>query len=329
MKTRNIFGWIARIVIGLVFLASAVTKYISIDAFEQFVYEHQLFSWTMTTVLTRLLIACEFALGALLLIGLYPKTVKTLIIAFLAGFSIYILLKPAFFNVSQENCHCFGTVLILNDTQTLIKNVVLLLLSVFLFWNKGIATKKHSNEETKAEPERKNLCSWIKNNQAYCTFLVCLASVMATMLITMPDFLQYKLNGRAAKINETKFTELVNHEVVQPLEINTGKKIVCMYSAECKFCKRTAMRFEVMRQKYSIDDKQFAIIFWGRPDKIQSFFANTKAQPLPYVVVDPRPFLAATKGRQPIVILTNNGKVEKVLKYNTLTDEEITKFLGK
>ncbi|MBQ9312679.1 MAG: DoxX family membrane protein [Bacteroidales bacterium] len=327
MKTRNVIGLIVRIFIGLVFMASAITKLLSIDAFDQFVYEHRLFSWTITTVVTRLLIACEFTLGLLLILGLYPKTIKTLIIIFLAGFSVYILLKPTLFDVSQENCHCFGTVLILNDTQTLIKNIVLLALSYFMFWNKGtLPTQQEDKVENK---KSNNPFIWFKNNQRFSAIWLFAIVLILAFTIKMPDVLQYKLYGKTAKINKEKFTELINHESLQSLNITKGKKIVCMYSPICKYCRKSAMRLDVMREKYNIADENFALIFWGDEKLVEQFFIKTNTKKLPYVIVPPQPFLQATKRRQPLIVLVNDGKIEKVLKYPNIIDEDIYNFINK
>ena len=330
MKTRNVIGWIARIFVALVFMASAVTKYISLDAFDQFIYEHQLFSWITTTILTRLLIACEFSLGLLLLIGVKPKLIKSLIIAFLVFFTTYIIVKPHFFAVDQENCHCFGEVLIMSDTQTLIKNIVLLIFSYFMFWNKGIEEKNNQEVLLEEKPSKFNKISvWIKNNTTYLTIVCFVAVLIASFGINMPDSLRYKLYGKAAKINEEKFEYLISNKALEDLHIKEGKKIVCMYSPVCKYCKKTAKRLDVMRQKYNIKDENFALIFWGGDKAIKRFFVKNEIKELPFKNVPAPVFLEATKGRQPIIILMNNGKVEKLLKYPNIIDEDIVEFLNK
>lgn len=331
MKTRNVIGWIARVFVAVVFMISAVTKYISIEAFDQFIYEHQLFSWITTTILTRLLIACEFGLGLLLLFGVKPKLIKSLIIAFLVFFTVYIIVKPHFFTVDEENCHCFGEVLIMSDTQTLVKNIVLLIFSYFLFWNKGIV-EKEDNEEVllKENPSKFNKISvWIRDNTTYLTIVSFVAVLLLSFGINMPDSLTYKLYGKAAKINEEKFEYLISNEALEDLHIKEGKKIVCMYSPVCKYCKKTAKRLDVMRQKYNIKDENFALIFWGGDKAIERFFVKNEIKKLPYKNVPAPVFLEATKGRQPIIILMNNGKVEKLLKYPNIIDKDIVEFLNK
>ncbi|MBR1769857.1 MAG: DoxX family protein [Bacteroidales bacterium] len=336
MKTKNIIGLIARVVIALVFMASAITKYISIDAFDQFVYEHQIFPWVTTTIVTRLLIACEFTLGFLLLIGVKAKEVKWLIIVFLVGFTVYIALKPYLFNtVDEENCHCFGEVLILSDSQTLIKNIILLALSYFMFWDKGLNLTKAGNDESeenndngKAKP-KEGILSWLKSHQnpvAAYSFIVIL---ILFFFIKMPDTLQYKLYGKAAKINEPAFEYIINHGELADLNVTKGKKIVCMYSPFCKYCSKTAKRFDVIRQKYNLKDEDFVLIFWDKEEAVQKFFSRNEIKPLPHRNIPAKVFLEATYGKQPVIILLNNGKVEKLLKYPNILEKDILDFLKK
>lgn len=323
MKTKKLTGVVARVLVALVFVASAVTKYISIDAFDQFVYEHQIFSWITTTIVTRLLIAAEFSLGLFLLLNLKPKVVKILTIAFLVFFSGYILLKPYMFDVDQENCHCFGTVLILSDQQTLIKNILLLFLSFFMFWDKG------EKLETPGCPNFvKKAGLWIRDHQTY----MCLSSLIFVLVlsfgINMPDSLRYKLYGKAAKIDEEKFESLIRDPHLENLQILEGKKIVCMYSPACKFCKKAAKRLDVMRQKYNIKDDCFALIFWGGDKAAERFFVKTDTKQLPFVNVPAKIFLEATRGKQPVIILMNNGKIVKLLKYPNIIDNDIADFIN-
>ncbi len=329
MKARNVIGLISRVIVALVFMFSAVTKYISLDVFDQFVYEHQIFTWVTTTVLTRILITMEFTLGLLLLVGIKPRLIKSLVITFLLCFTIYIVAKPSLFALSEEDCHCFGEVLIFSDKQSLIKNIVLLILSYFLFWDKGFASKQNSQEENTTLSKAGRICFWIKNNQNYLTVVSFAFVLILAFGINMPDTWRYKLYGKAAKIDEQKFEYLISNENLRDLHIKEGKKIVCMYSPVCKYCKRAAKRFDVMREKYNIKDENFALIFWGGDEAVERFFKKNEIKPLKYRNVPASVFLSATKGRQPVIILMNKGKIEKLLKYPNIIDKDIVEFLNK
>ncbi len=305
MNIKRITGIVVRILIGVVFIVSAVTKYLSIDAVDMFVFEHKLFSWDVTQVITRLLVGIEAALGLSLVCGLCQKTVRWLSIVFLAAFTAYVLLKPVLFEVSEENCHCFGTVLILSDSQTMVKNIILLLLSYFMFWQQGFKRK------------------WGK--------WVCIALFVATtatvFTIKAPDVIIYNLYDKSASLDMPKFETLLQTEQVESLEVKKGKKVLCLYSTGCKHCKKTAMKLDIMIERHGLDTKDFAAIFWGSEKNIGEFYTETAIRRLPTVLVPPQTFLAATKGRQPIIVLLDNGKVVDLFKSITLDEGKIVSFL--
>jgi len=357
MKSRNIVGFVARIIVGLVFVASAITKYLSIDAVDLFVYEHQIFSWEVTTFVTRLLIVVEVYIGLMLIIGIYARQVKWLSIIMLVLFSIYVLLKPILFNVDNENCHCFGTVLLLNNTQTLIKNVILLLISYFMFWDKGVNDLTYKFVQKKLEDgqiiERNKITisGWLFKQRKFIAILLFIVLFLSANAINMPEPLSRKIFPKTASINTRAFEMLIGkgqleslplktkkdstvfnmyqmaQDSVQQLRLLEGKKILCLYSTGCKYCKRAAIRLDVVRQRYNIADSSFAIIFWGNNKKVDSFFVKTNTQILPYTLVSPYIFLVATKGRQPVIVLLENGEVKELLKYPNINEKRIREFL--
>ena len=354
MTTKNIVGLIARIFVGVVFVASAVTKYISIEAVDLFVYEHQIFSWSITTFATRFLIVIEAFIGFMLLLGIFPKLVKWSSIILLLLFNVYVLLKPVLFNVDSENCHCFGTILLLNDNQTLIKNIILLLISYFMFWDKGAVELKYKLVRKKLktgeviERNKRTLSGFLYNKRRIISIILFILLLLVTNSIFPADPIARKVFPTTASIDKEKFDILIGlspsdnlsnkdttlrplydmaKDSIQNIGATNGKKILCLYSTGCKYCKRAAIRLDVVRKRYDISDSSFAIVFWGSATKIDSFFVKTNTKVLPHTIVHPIPFLAATKGKQPIIVLLNNGKVEKLLKYPNINEKEIAFFL--
>lgn len=305
MKAKRIIGIVVRIFIGLVFIASALTKYLSIEAVDMFLFEHKLFSWDVTQFVSRFLIGFECFIGLSLVAGICQKPVRWLTIGSLFAFTVYVLLKPLLFDVSSDNCHCFGDVLVLSDTQTIVKNVILLALSYFLFWQSGL---------------RKKYAKWL-----LLAFFVLSTATVYT--IKPPDVIVYSLYDKSASLNMEKFGILLQEESLANLEIEKGKKVLCLYSTGCKYCKRTAIKLDVMIARHDLEKEDFVVAFWGKEKNIAKFYNETQVAKLPTAIVPPDVFLSATKGKQPIVVLLDNGKVMDIYRSITLDEDRIVDFL--
>lgn len=289
----------------MVFVASAVAKFLSLDAVDMFVFEHRLFSWDVTQFLVRLLIAAEAGLGLSLVAGLCQRSIRWVTVVFLAVFTLYVIVKPFLFDVSSENCHCFGTVYLLSDSQTIVKNIILLGLCVPMFWQRGLKLK------------------WAK-------WLLCAFFVIATatvFIVKAPDTVICKLYDKSASLDMAKFDELLSREEVVATGVTKGHKVLCLYSTGCKHCKRTAKKIDVMMERHSLDKSGFVVLFWGNEQNMAKFYRETEVRHLSSTLVPPGAFLSATKGRQPIIVLLEDGKVVNVFKSVNLDENEIISFL--
>jgi uncharacterized membrane protein YphA (DoxX/SURF4 family) len=295
-----------RILIGIVFVLSAVTKYISIEAFDMFVFEHELFSWNLTNFITRILIASEACLGLMLLFGIFPKLSRWLTVGSLVIFTIYILIKPFFFEVNSDNCHCFGEVMILSDNQTLIKNVVLLLFSTVLFFDKG----------------------WKLKYAKYILIASFILPLATTFIVRPPDVIAHAIYGKQIELNMDSFEKLLNMDKVQDMKVSEGKKVLCLYSTACKHCKRTAIKIDVIIKRHKLNKQDFVVLFWGKENSIDVFYKETAAELLPTNQVPPLLFLSATKGRQPIIVLLDNGRIVDLYKSTNINEQKIVEFLN-
>jgi hypothetical protein len=270
-----------------------------------FLFEHKLFSWDVTQFVSRFLIGFECFIGLSLVSGICQKPVRWLTIGSLFAFTVYVLLKPLLFDVSSDNCHCFGDVLVLSDTQTIVKNVILLALSYFLFWQSGLRNK---------------YAKWL-----LLAFFVLSTATVYT--IKPPDVIVYSLYDKSASLNMEKFGILLQEESLANLEIEKGKKVLCLYSTGCKYCKRTAIKLDVMIARHDLEKEDFVVAFWGKEKNITKFYNETQVAKLPTAIVPPDVFLSATKGKQPIVVLLDNGKVMDIYRSITLDEDRIVDFL--
>ncbi len=127
--------WLMRILVGSVFIMSGLTKLIDLWGFV-FKIEDYLAAWdwdvprTLVLVGGLLLSTFEFGAGVLLLTGCYRKVVTWLMMAcmaFMLPLTVYIWIASP-----VSDCGCFGDFLVISNTATMLKNVVLVLLLVVL-----------------------------------------------------------------------------------------------------------------------------------------------------------------------------------------------------
>ena len=305
---NKIVSLILRILIGLVFMASAVLKYMSIDIFDLYVYEHDLFSIPITETLTRLLITAEFVLGVMLVAGIRVKLAYYACICFLAGFTIYLFLLPYLFNVDISNCHCFGEAIVFSRTQSIVKNIILLACLLFVS-PKFYAARK-----------------W----EIWVLFSLSIVSFVVFMAINAPNYLYTMVHKDKIQIDVPMYESALENSGEKE-NFTEGKQIICMYSSGCQYCKRSAKKLDLILKNNHLSDEHVKAIFWGgTPDTtIVNFFANQNIPILEYTTFRVDSFLEVTDGRMPIIMFSDNGKIVQKADYLSLKDKDVIDFLGK
>ena len=82
-----------------------------------------------------------------------------------------------------------------------------------------------------------------------------------------------------------------------------------------------------MIARHELEKEDFVVAFWGKEKNVTKFYNETQVVKLPTAIVPPDVFLSATKGKQPIVVLLDNGKVMDIYRSITLDEDRIVDFL--
>lgn len=152
-QLRHILAECARILVGLTFVLSGLLK--AIDPVGTALKIGQYLapilpassagSETLALLLSFALCGGEFILGAFLLMGIYRKLCARLAVVMMVimtALSVYILIANP-----VSDCGCFGDALPLTHLQTLLKNLVLLPLSVFVLYEARSLRHLYSRRE--------------------------------------------------------------------------------------------------------------------------------------------------------------------------------------
>ena len=298
---------ILRILVGCVFVLSAVSKYVSIDAFDLYLFEHHLFGYNLTGTLSRLLIGVECLLGLFLIIGIRIRETYWLTLLMLAGFTLYLLLQPLLFNLSEDDCHCFGNWIHFNRWQSIGKNAVLVLLLL------------------PARPKGNRPQPWHR----WAAPLIAALCILGFLLINPPDYLYRKWHGETGKVDtELYYTALKNSE--RESDFQEGRQLVCFYSTGCRHCRNAATKMDLMKRFHQWEATTIRCIFWQSDrseTEIADFFEKNHLEPIPYTTLPVDTFLHIIEGKMPTILFSDNGKIVRAVNYIQMDEKEMNRFL--
>lgn len=112
--------------VAIVFAVSAVSKLISVEYFQQFLYSFGILSVIQSIMVARLIIGMEVVIALLLLSQIYQRRVIDFTLLLLLVFSGFILYLEVF--TKTDECFCFGTLIQFSNKFSLVKNLVLMVL---------------------------------------------------------------------------------------------------------------------------------------------------------------------------------------------------------
>ncbi|MBO4402065.1 MAG: DoxX family protein [Bacteroidales bacterium] len=299
--------WVLRILVGGSFMLSALLKYLSIETFDLYIYEHHLFGYQLTEIFSRLLVAAEFCLGAMLLAGIFPRLTKWTVFCFLAGFTIYLWLMPYLFQVDMANCHCFGEKLPFTRNQSIVKNLLLMALLLPLSTQRGC------------------LCRHLKRWVAVGVAVV----VTVVMAVNPPSLVYNALYGEKILIDNDLYKEALAN-TGQMKAFSQGRQIVCLYSPTCKYCQLSAQKLHLAFQQAHLDESQMKVIFLRMnkgDERERAFFQKNRIPPLEYTTFAADTFLQVTHGKIPVILFVDEGKVCHSHQYMSVDEGRIGEFL--
>ena len=135
-KLKQSLPYIAKAVIGILFIISAIAKIVGMDKFELYIYSYHFFSLNFTFIMARLAIIAELALGIGLLSMLKHKPVWWASTLMTVGYTLFLFYAALIGR--SDSCHCFGELVDMNPWQSIGKNIVLLAILAIAYHAKDV-----------------------------------------------------------------------------------------------------------------------------------------------------------------------------------------------
>ena len=289
-----------KVLLGLVFIVSAVLKVFDMDRFEIYVYSYHFFNLNFSFFVARAAIILELVLG----IGLLSQTMHKLYwwgsVAMLGGYSL--LLIYALTLGRTDSCHCFGDFLQLDPKQSLIKNGVLLVLFLMVY----------------------KMDSWRTPFRWLILIIAIMASSIGVFVASPPDNLAN--TDPAHNLQVEFFDEMLHEAPLDSLHLDEGKQIVCFFSAGCEYCQTAARKLSLMQQFHGFPRERVTYLFMGGEAEVSRFYELSESERYREVIYPDSRMLKAVSGNLPTIVLMDNGEVVKECGLRDMQEDEIKAF---
>jgi len=300
----NILKIIIRIGIGVFFIASAILKLISIDNFELYIYSFNIFSFTMSGLAARAIIACELLVGILLIAKVKYKEAWWLTMLMLVGFSLLLVYVILFRN--DSNCHCMGDLVEIKPSLSLIKNLLVIALMLLI---------------RKEEDYR------FRGRVSVLVIAILTAIAVPFALFPMDNIYNLFSKTSTKSCNEAEFNSFLQDSVMQDIHLDEGNFIVGVVSSGCKFCRIGCLKMSEMVTFNKIDSTKVLYFIWGDSTSVQKFRKETKSEPFLYVPINPVKAIRITDGAFPLFLFIQDGEVQRTADLRQLTEKEVVSHL--
>ena len=303
-KVRKIAPYALQVVLGLVFVFSAIMKVVGMDRFELYVYSYHFFSLNFSFLVARAVIIAELVLGIALVVNCFHKLVWWASVAMLGGYSL--LLIYAIVVGRTDSCHCFGDILQFNPWQSLLKNLVLFVLFALVYRNEG----------------RRFRHDWL------VMVAVVVAASVAVFVVSPPD--NFTPNYRPEhNLDEALLHEVIADSPLDTLHLTQGKQVLCLFSTGCEYCQMSARKLSLMQQFYGFPTANITYLFIGTQEGIERFYEKSESVRYRSVLYDDVVrLLKVNDGVLPTIIFMDNGEVVHEYGYRNMKENEIKAFFS-
>lgn len=292
-----------KVLLGLMFIVSAILKVVDMDKFEIYIYSYHFLSLNVSSIIARLAIIIELVLG----IGLISHTLHKVYwwgsMLMLLGYTF--LLIYAIHLGRTDSCHCFGDYLQLDPKQSLIKNGVLIVLLLSIY----------------------KMESWKTPFRWLVLCLAIMAASIGVFVASPPDILTSDSDPEQ-NLQVELFGAMLDDAPLDSLNLKEGKQVVCFFSTGCEYCQMAARKISLMQQFNGFPEERITYLFMGDKEGVEKFYEQSASERYRDVLYPDARMLKAVDGKLPTIVFMEDGRVVHEYGFRNMDEVEIKAFMA-
>ncbi len=211
---------------------------------------------------------------------------------------------------NDDNCHCFGEIVKLNPVESIMKNIVIA--SVILY----------IRPSDKSSPSKR----------AIVPVIIAVLSLCIPFIITPMDSIYNKIYSKEESVSAIDMFESFddverfnfnNNQIIDStavLDVDDGKYILVYVSAGCKYCRIGVHKLSMIIKNNDLDSDRVRLFIWGAPDAVEDFMRETETEDYSYWHIMPNKAIDITYGRFPTFVWLEDKEIVKVGDFRDLDD---------
>ena len=260
-------------------------------------------------------------------------------------FTLFLIYTAIFRN--DTNCHCFGELVELSPVESIIKNVIAMILLSIDKWtnlkppsskfnapsskfNVQSSTFKVQSSKLKAQSSKFKVQS--SKFKAQSSTLIATSTLLIVFVVSPPDVIYNKIYSEEKEISsyvlQDSFDDIVkinfeNDTIVLDstavLETRERNLMIAIVSSGCKYCYLGVKKLSMIMKRKGADTENVNVFIWGSDDGILNFIKETDTEDLSYWKINPRQAIEITYGRFPVFIWLEDGEIVDIGDFRNIT----------
>ena len=357
MSSGRVAACTVQLCVGALFVVSALAKYVALGEFELYLYSFRLLSLNLSFLLSRCVVAGELLLGVALIANRWHRVVSLLTILLLSLFTVFLCVVSLVGRT--DSCHCMGELMRFSPTQSMLKNAVLMLATLFFlrrgdaewrpaWWLAALVAALSGAVLVVAallgwQPMTRYVfrCLLVLTavavvvaavatlpfgHRRVSVVLSCLAPFVAIGVMQPPD--NWFRPSDIPLQTDLLERQLEDNPDLQAVDARHGRKLLAFYSTTCHYCQQSATKVGYIQQRHQLPSSAFVNVFATVGDSaIDAFYLRTGSPRFASVQLPNDTLLYLTYGSFPTLLLLEEGEVRRVFDFREIDEQVLVDFL--
>lgn len=304
--TRKIFSQVLIFIIGLFFILSAVAKLFPVISFEFSLGSYGI-PWAWTPYFARTVISIELILGIFLILQYRLKKLSIPLTYLFLVFMTLVLVYRWMTAGADADCGCMGEWLKMTPLQSILKNILIVLLLFF-------AQKSFNITSTNT----------VKNY---------LLAILGIIAFTAPYIIEPVYVGVNTSFDtqdahplDTNLFYTENQIDTPKIELLKGKHIIAFLSIKCPHCQKAANKLGIIHRQHP--EYPIHLFINGKKETVNEFRKKYDCESIPYSILLQPQFLQLSGPNLPSIQYVKDGIIQRNVDYLDMDNTGIEAFLN-